>query len=436
MKYYCIGIKGAGMSTLACFLKDLGNEVSGYDDNRHPKFTEEGLKERGIEVFYEAHPLDKDTIVTYSKAFSPEHPEIVRVRKLGLTIKEYNQVVGDLTAMYKTIGVSGTHGKTTITTMISDILMDTTGTNYYIGDGKAYANKDNKYLVIESDEFNKHFLAYHPTIALISNIEEDHLECYPGGIKEIREAFKNFGDKAEVVVCCHEDPNIRLISFNSKTFSYGYEGADVAASNVQYNSQGISFDVKIKDEDFGHFDLPFFGQHMLLNSLGSIAVGYLAGIGYQDIYDSLKRFKGATRRFEEYRVGSNIIIDDYAHHPSEIAATIKATRQKYPDRELVAIFMANTYSRTKDLFEEFTKCFKGADKIYITPITSDREKAEDYPDINAQMLVDKLDNAEMIELETIDKLKKHQDSVLLFMSCGSIYLYLEKYFELYGEKYD
>ena len=168
MKYYCIGIKGAGMSTLANILSDLGNEVSGYDDTVKYKFTEEGLKSRGIKIYHEPHSIDSDTIVTYSKAFSDNHPEIKRVKELGLTIRDYNQVVGDVTSMFETIGVCGTHGKTTTSLLISDILNNTLGCNYFVGDGTGHANKSNKLFVIESDEFNKHFLAYHITYVLVT----------------------------------------------------------------------------------------------------------------------------------------------------------------------------------------------------------------------------------------------------------------------------
>ena len=148
MKYYCIGIKGAGMSTLANILSDLGNDVSGYDDTVKYKFTEEGLDKRGIKIYHEPHPIDSDTIVTYSKAFSIDHTEIKRVRELGLTMRDYNQVVGDVTAMFETIGISGTHGKTTTSLLISDILKNTVGCNYFVGDGTGYADKKNKLFVI------------------------------------------------------------------------------------------------------------------------------------------------------------------------------------------------------------------------------------------------------------------------------------------------
>ena len=171
MKYYCIGIKGAGMATLANLLCDLGHEVSGYDDVVDYKFTQEGLDKRKIKIYYDSnHSIDSDTIVTYSKAFNEDHRELVRVREMGLTVKKYNELIGDLTSDFETISVSGTHGKTTTSSLITHILNKVYGCNYFIGDGSGYANSKNKLFVIESDEFNKHFLAYHPTISVITNI--------------------------------------------------------------------------------------------------------------------------------------------------------------------------------------------------------------------------------------------------------------------------
>ena len=171
MKYYCIGIKGTGMSTLAQILSDLGNEVSGYDDARGHKFTQDGLEKRGIPIYYDHdHEIDKDTIVTYSVAFNFDHPEMKRVKDLGLKIVKYNEVMGHVIDLFKTIGVSGTHGKTSTSSMIRHILEDSIGCNYFIGAGDGYASKDNEYFVVESDEFNRHFTAYRCYNSIITNI--------------------------------------------------------------------------------------------------------------------------------------------------------------------------------------------------------------------------------------------------------------------------
>lgn len=434
MKYYCIGIKGAGMSTLANILHDLGNEVTGYDDSKHYKFTEEGLNKRNIKIFYEPHDLDKDTIVTYSKAFSEDHKEIKRVKELGLKIMDYNQVVGEVTKQFETVGVSGTHGKTTTSLLISHIIKNTLGCSYFVGDGTGYANKEDKIFVIESDEYNKHFLAYYPHIAIITNIELDHTECYPGGIEEIKETFKTFGNKSNLVLACGDDENIKDIKFDKETIYYGFnENNNVIAKNVKLTNIGSSFDVYINNELYGHFELPLFGKHMILNSLSAIITCNYYGINKDDIIKHMKTFKGAKRRFKERVYDDIVIIDDYAHHPTEIKVTLEAAKQKYPNKETIAIFLPNTYSRTEALLNEFIDCLKIADKAYIMDIYCDREKQEDYPNASSDNIIKNVPNAEKISVETVKKLLKHNNSVQCFMSCTNIYIILEEYEKMLQE---
>ena len=429
MKYYCIGIKGAGMSTLANILHDLGNYVSGYDDVKDYKYTMEGLNERGIEIFYDAHNIDPDTIVTYSKAFSPDHKEIKRVRELGLTIRDYNEVVGDITRMFTTIGVSGTHGKTTTSLLISNIFKNTLGCNYFVGDGTGFGNKENKFFVIESDEFNKHFLAYSPTIAIITNIELDHVECYPGGLEEIKDTFKKFGDKANVVIACGDDENVRQINFSSDTIYYGFnDNNDIVAKNVILDENGSKFDCYIDNELYGHFEVPLFGKHMILNALSAIGVAKYYGIDIESIKKYISEFKGAKRRFKLKEFGDIITVDDYAHHPTEIEVTLSSARQKYPNKEIVGVFLPNTYSRTEALMDDFISSLSKADKAYVMDIHCDREKQEDYPGISSDSIIEKVPNCEKISIDTCSKLLKHNNAVICFMSCTNIYK-LEDEFE-------
>lgn len=435
MKYYCIGIKGAGMSTLANILHDLGNEVTGYDDSKHYKFTEEGLNKRKIKIYYEPHEIDKDTIVTYSKAFSNDHPEIQRVKNLGLKIMDYNQVVGEVTRMFETVGVCGTHGKTTTSLLISHIINNVMGCSYFVGDGTGHANKNDKIFVIESDEYNKHFLAYHPHIALITNIELDHTECYPGGLPEIKETFKIFGDKSKLIVACGDDKNIRDIKFDKETIYYGFnEENNVQAKNVSLTKEGSKFDVFINNELYGHFEIPLFGKHMILNALSAIIVCNHYGISKEDILKHMKTFKGAKRRFKERIYNDIVVIDDYAHHPTEIKVTLEAARQKYPHKKIVAIHLPNTYSRTEALLNDFIDALKIADKTYVMDIYSDREQQDDYPGVSSDQIIKEIPNAEKVSVETVEKLLKYKDAVMCFMSCGNIYIILEKYEELLKEQ--
>ena len=432
MKYYCLGIKGAGMSTLANILYDLGNEVIGYDDVRDYKFTEEGLKKRGIKIFYDdSCDLDKDTIVTYSVALDINHKELQRVRNLGLKIMKYNDILGEITSQFETICVSGTHGKTTTSSLITHILDNVYKVNYFIGDGTGYADRNNKILVIESDEFNRHLLTYHPSYTVITNIELEHTEIYKD-IDDIKSTFKQFADKTKnVIVACGDNQHIRDINFDKKVLYYGFdEENDIYAKNVILEENGSSFDVYIKKEFFGHFNLPLYGKHMILNCLAAIGICKMKNVDAITMANLLKNFKNAKRRFAIENVNDTIIIDDYAHHPTEIKVTLEAARQKYPNRELVAVFKPNTYSRTAKFYKEFADSLNIADKAYITEIDCNRERKEDYDNVSSKVILDLLKNGEMISDSSVMKLLQHKKSVICFMSCASISHMKDSYKEL------
>ncbi len=435
MKYYCIGIKGSGMATLAEILYDLGNSVSGYDDYKPYKFTQEGLDKRNIKIYYDNnHEIDKDTLVTYSKAFSMDHPEIKRVKSLGLKIIEYNELLGKLSYEFKTIGVSGTHGKTTTSTMLSHVLSSTKGCNYFIGDGTGFAKKQNELFVLESCEYNKHFLSYHPYYAIVTNIELEHTECYKD-INEIIDTFSTFANKARITVACGDDLNVRKMNLDNKVIYYGFNNDnDVIAKNVVLSKEGSSFDVYVDKKLYGHFDIPVFGDHMVLNALACITICNLEGVKKEDIHNLLETFSNAKRRFKEKVFGDVVTIDDYAHHPTEIKVTIESARQKYPDKEVVAVFLPNTYSRTKALLKDFISVLSEADKAYVMDIHCDREKKEDYPGISSDLIIKDVPLADKISIATIDKLLKHKNAVICFMSCANIYEIENKFEELLKNK--
>ena len=422
MKYYCIGIKGTGISTLAQKLYDLGNEVSGYDDARGHKFTQDGLEKRNIPIYYDhEHEIDKDTIVTYSVAFKEDHEEMKRVRKLGLTVKKYSELMGDVIDMFETIGVSGTHGKTTTSSLIRHLLEETTGCNYFIGAGDGYADKKNKYFVVESDEFNRHFTDYHPAYSIITNIEAEHLECYKD-IDDIRNTFEIFANQTKKLVVANGDnEEVRKINYKTKVLFYGFkENNDVVIKNMKLLETGSVFDLYINNELFGHFDIPLYGKHMVSNAAAAITIAKELGLTMEQIHSLLESFQNAKRRFAETKINNCVIIDDYAHHPTEIKVTLEAVKQKYPNKRLVVVFVPNTYSRTKDFKDEFIEAFSIADKTYLTEIDCNRERQEDYPGVTSHIIIDKLKNGEMISLDTIEKLKDEKDSVVCFMSCAYV----------------
>ena len=422
MKYYCIGIKGTGMSTLAQILSDLGNDVSGYDDAKGHKFTQDGLEARNIPIYYDGnHEISPDTIVTYSVAFKEDHPEMQRVKSLGLTIKKYNEIMGDVIDEFSTVGVSGTHGKTTTSSIIRHLLENTVGCNYFIGAGDGHATKENKYYVVESDEFNRHFTAYHPTYSIITNIEAEHLECYKD-VDDIRSTFEIFANQTKKLIVANGDnEEVRKINYKTKVLFYGFnENNDIVIKNVYLAETGSSFDLYINNELYGHFSIPLYGKHMVMDAAAAITMVKEIGLEKDTIEKLLKTFKNAKRRFAEQRVGESIIIDDYAHHPTEIKVTLEAVKQKYPNKRLVVVFVPNTYSRTRDFKDEFIEAFKIADKTYLTEIDCNREKPEDYPGISSSIIISGLESGEIISESTIDKLLKEKDSVVCFMGCAYV----------------
>lgn len=417
MKYFMAGIKGSGMSGLACMLHDLGNEVIGYDDLTYYAVTEPPLRERNIPIYNDVSHLDKGMIVINTAAIHEDHKVIKRARELHLTVKGYFEIIGDLTRKYNSICIAGTHGKTTTTALLSRILVNTIGTNYLIGDGTGFIDKKSNNFVIESCEFERHFLNYTPSYAIVTNIELDHVDCYKN-VDEIIEVFNEFINKAKNgVIACGDDLNVRKLKAPNITY-YGFnDDNDVIAKNLVQRSDGTSFDCYIKGEFYGHFDIKLYGKHMILDSLACIYMSYLLGVSKEDILYYLDTFKGAKRRFDEEVVLDSILVDDYAHHPTEIKTVIETARQKYPEKTVVAVLIPYTLSRAKAFYKEFADVIKLADKAFVTEIEPAREKLEDYPGITSKMILELTPGAEMISAETIDKLYDYKNSVILFMGC-------------------
>ena len=388
MKYYIIGIKGAGMSTLAQILFDLGNEVIGYDDNPSYKFTQDGLDSRGIKIYYDNyHDLDKDTIVTYSAAFDINHREIVRVKEMGLVVKPYAEIMGTVIDMFTTIGVSGTHGKTSTSSMIKQILDNSFGCNYFIGAGDGKASLDKKYYVVESDEYNRHFLYYHPEYSIITNIEEEHMEIYKD-IDDLKNTFEKFANQTKSLVVANGDNDVvRSINYKTKVIFYGFNKSnDVVINNLILTNNGCSFEIDYSDNNY-IFDLPIFGKHMVMNAVAAIIISLYIGIDIDTINN-------------------------------EIKVTLEAIKQKYPDKKLVVVFRPNTYSRVKDFYEDFADSLKIADDIYLTKVLANRERSEDYPGIDSNMIGDLIDGVKYIEEESISLLKPEIGNVVCFMGCA------------------
>lgn len=434
--YYFIGIKGTGMSALACFLKDLGYEVKGSDVERH-FFTEKGLNERNIEILpYDEKNITKDMVIIRGNVIKDDHPEMVKATELDLKVYTYEEMVAKLTKMFMTVTVAGCHGKTTTSTMAYQVLNAIKGANCLIGDGTGIAHKENKYFVLEACEYKRHFLSYTPYYAIITNIELDHVDYYKD-IDDVIDAFTEYANNAEkMVIACGDDPYTHSLEVSKPIFYYGLDDDnDIIAKDVNYTENGVTFDVFVEDNYYGHFDLPLYGKHMLLDALAVISLCYYERFDAKEVSKMLKEFHAARRRFNETIVGTNVLIDDYAHHPTELKCTIKSARQKYPDKKLVVIWGPHTYSRTKAFKDDYIEILKTADKAYIMDIYAAREKQGDI-DIDINDIIKAIPNAEHISENETDKLLEYEDSVLLFMSPNDLTSFEQDYINKYHEVSD
>ena len=419
--YHFVGIKGSGMSSLAQIMHDLGYEVEGSDIEKH-FFTEDNLRKLNIPIL----PIDENNIkegmkIVRGASFNDDNVEIKKALELGLPIYNYNEMLGSLTKKFKSICVAGCHGKTTTTAMLSHVLNNIVGSNYLIGDGTGFANKENEYFVLESCEYKRHFLEYHPYYAIITNIDLDHVDYYKN-IDDVIDAYREFASLTEnMVIACGDDQYTRFLNINKPVFYYGIDSDnDIIAKEIEYSEDGIHFEVEAEGNYYGTYDLPLYGKHMLLDALACISVCYYERLDFKEVSRELKTFKGAKRRFSETIVGNNVVIDDYAHHPNEVKASIKAVKQKYPNKKILAIFQPHTFTRTLEFAPDLAEVLNIADEAYVLDIHPAREKQEDYPNVTSNLIVDKLKNGKLIKIDDYDLFKNIENTVILFMSPNDI----------------
>ena len=428
--YHFIGIKGSGMSALAIIMKQLGNNVQGSDYNKH-YFTEDNLVKNDIKILeFNKKNITEDMIIVKGNTFDETNEEVKEAINKKLKIYTYQEMVEKITNHYNLIAVSGCHGKTTTSSLLAHIL----DSNYLIGDGSGKINNTN-YFVLEACEYKRHFLNYNPNYIIITNIDLDHVDYYKN-IEDVIKAYQEFSNKANIILSCGDNKNNRKIKAK-KIYYYGIEENNYfRAKNIKYYENGIVFDLFIKNKYKYQFNLPFYGKHMVENILAVIGICYLEKMKLKDIDKKLKTFKGANRRFKETKVLDNIIIDDYAHHPNEIKATIEAVRQKYPKKELIAVFEPHTYSRTIKFKNEISEELNKSDYSYIMDIYKSREKEEDYRNVDSNIIVKNIERGEYLKKDNIEKLLRHHNSVLLFMSPNDIRKLEEDYKREYIRRFD
>ncbi len=425
MQYYFIGIKGTGMSSLACMLKDLGNEVSGSDLSKH-FFTEVGLNERNIPIYdFDPNNIKDGMHVIIGNAFLEDFPEVIAARSNPTCIcARYHEFLGEFLKNYHLISIAGSHGKTTTTGMVSSVMNLYKKTGYLIGDGTGHLESDTEYFCLESDEFRRHFLAYHPEYAIVTNVEIDHVDYFKDEA-DYRSSYEEFAKNVtKAMVIYGEDEQARKLDLgNTKVYWYGLEETDdIYAKNVKETSTGMEYDVYFEGNFFAHFSTPLVGHHLLLNSLAVIGVSILEGIPAELIEEGLSHFKGVKRRFVVEEHNDNIYIDDYAHHPTEVGVTIDTARLRFPDKKLVAVFKPHRASRVKYFAEDFKKQLEKADKVYLCDFTSIDDK-QDGTDIDITYLQKMIPNSVVIteDEKGAEILAQEQPACFLFMSSKDIY---------------
>lgn len=425
-RYHFTGIKGSGMSPLAQILFDAGEYVQGSDVDTY-YFTEQPLRDRGIAILtFDANNITEGLTVIAGNAFPDEHPELVRARELGVEVIRYHQFLGDYMNRYTSIAITGAHGKTSTTGLMSHVIDGYMPTSFLIGDGTGAGKEDASYFVMEACEYRRHFLAYHPDYAVMTNIDFDHPD-YFSDIEDVYSAFQSLALQVnKAIIACGDDEQLQKIQANVPVVYYGFgQENDFAARNVIKTTEGTEFDVYVRNEFYSKFFIPLFGDHTVLNSLAVISLCHYEGIPANLVQERLLTYGGVKRRFTETKIGNVVLVDDYAHHPTEIAATLQSARQKYPDRDVVAVFQPHTFSRTKAFLQDFADSLSPADATYLCDIFgSAREK---QGELSIQDLANLIEGCEVLTLETIDHLKKYDNAVFLFMGAGDVHKYQEAF---------
>ena len=440
------------MSGIAEILINQGFEVSGSD--LHLTEVTKRLEEIGAKI-YEGHSPEnvKDVdVLVYSSAVIPDNPEVRAAADRNIPIIKRAEMLAETMRMQYGIGIAGTHGKTTTTSMVGLTLteggIDPTiivggklsglgGTNARLGNGE--------FIVVEADEFDRTFLKLTPTIAAITTLEREHLDTYKD-LDDIKTAFIEFANKVPFygfVVICLDEPALQDIipQINKTIFTYGTTAqADVRAIDIEYEGFSSQYTAIYKGKELGRIKLNIPGEHYVKNSLVAVTIGMELGIDFEVIKKALEKFTGVYRRFETKYKNDILVLDDYAHHPTETSATLAGIRAAW-DRRLVVIFQPHLFSRTKDFYQDFGRSFLNSDVFICTDIYPAREKpiegvtgemianiTKKYGHKNVIYVPDKKDvPKKLMEL-------KKKDDIIVTMGAGDIWKYGEKFVELLKEE--
>ena len=431
--YFFVGIKGTGMSSLALILHDKGCKVMGSDIDKYT-FTQRGLEQAGIKILpFNADNIKPGMIIVAGNAFNDDQEEIAKAKEMGLKVMRYPEVVEMIIEETTSIGVAGAHGKTSTTGLLAHVMSGVSPTSYLVGDGSGKGTPDARFFVFEADEYRRHFVAYHPDYTIMTNIDFDHPDYFTG-IDDVCDAFETLARQTKKgIFAWGEDKNLRKLNANVPIYYYGTEdNDDFVAKNIKRTTTGSSFDVYFHDQFLGNFETHLFGEHNVLNTLAVIAGSYFEKIDLGKVKQELLTFKGVKRRFTEKTVADMVIIDDYAHHPHEIRATLDAARQQYPNKKLIAVFQPHTFTRTIALMDDFAKSLNIADQVYLTDIFgSIRENSGNVSSADLGKKITK--GGEVLKLDNMSPLLDYHDAVVIFMGAGDIQKYERVYEQLLSE---
>lgn len=426
---YFIGIGGIGMSAIARYYNAKGFKVSGYD--KTPSSLTLALESEGIDIHYDDNagliPKDvKNTLVVYTPAIPKDFGELIYVHERGYRVIKRSQMLGEITRGERCLAVAGTHGKTTTSTMLSHIFTSSgEGCSAFLGGISKNSNSnllisENNVVVVEADEFDRSFLQLFPEIAVITSMDADHLDIY-GDESHIRDAFKAFASQVSGTVIakhgldiCNSDTNAAIL-----TYSYDESAADFYGEHL---------------DESGHFNLHYPGGVIedcavgvpgwvnIENAIGAAAIGLTYGLEPMKIREALASFSGVKRRFDlQFKAPGCIYIDDYAHHPAEIAAAISSIRESYPGMKLTAAFQPHLYTRTRDFANEFAKALSSVDKLILLEIYPARE--EPIPGVTSQIIFDNVTAPEKVLLkrsEFMEYMMGEDVELLVTLGAGDI----------------
>lgn len=436
---YFLGIGGIGMSALARYFKFTGRNVAGYDRTQTP--LTDNLQSEGIDVHFDDDirniPTNWDpvhTLAVYTPALPDDHKELEWFRTQPIGVFKRAKVLGLISNEKNGIAVAGTHGKTTVSTMVANTLSNTQigcgaflgGISKNFGSNLLLPKEESPWIVVEADEFDRSFLHLKPELALITSLDADHLDIY-GDKSKIVESFEQFISqiKPEGKLVIKKGVELNISKTEAKVYSYSIkENADFGAINLHLNEAGgfYQFDFKTPSGIIAHCQTKYPGLINVENAVGAAALSYFAGASADEIKAGFEGYQGVARRFDlRFKNEKSVYIDDYAHHPEELKAVISSVKALYPNRKVTGIFQPHLYSRTKDFSAEFAASLDMLDTAILIPLYPARE--EPMEGVSSELIFKQMKGEQKYLLskeETLEFLKENEKDIVLTMGAGDI----------------